>query len=169
MCFVEESDQFKLFVCFVGLLGRFQSLFVDHCQLGLRKNTIQLVTAFRKRIWTYFWCDRVLSEVSHACVNVRSRPVGVPKEGSAVRLMNFFCYVYLVSAGRRWVCMRLRLQFRCAQERAAHRLKHSGALIEFVELVQSHFRGFTIQLRSRWRVVRIEISSELGAVIFQCD
>ena len=49
MCFVEESDQFKLFVCFVGLLGRFQSLFVDHCQLGLRKNTIQLVTALSKK------------------------------------------------------------------------------------------------------------------------
>lgn len=48
MCFVEESDQFELFVCFVGLLGRFQSLFVDHCQLGLRKNTIQLVTALSK-------------------------------------------------------------------------------------------------------------------------
>merc|ERR1712156_1419473 len=83
--------------------------------------------------------------------------------------MNFFCYVYLVSAGRRWVCMRLRPQFRCAQERAAHRLKHSRALIEFVERVQSDFGGFTIQLRSRWRVVRIEISSELRAVIFQCD
>ena len=49
MCFVEESDQFKLFVRFVGLLGRFQSLFVDHSQLGLRKNTIQLVTALSKQ------------------------------------------------------------------------------------------------------------------------